>query len=158
MLFLLARIAEGRNDPELDHGLYGQSEGLVAPFMRQGFGAISVMLALARTSAQLDRLEDQARYAEEALRASRRSGYRFQIGRSLMECAQAAQEASDIDRACNLPTEAFEAFSDQRWRQLRMQCAHQFAELERLAGCPIEAARCRHEVDIAAAAREEASS
>jgi len=121
--FALARLAERNGDLELALSRYEEAGRVNVPFSNDGFGGISVLIAQARVLARLGRAEESARYAETAIRRGRETGYKFQVGRSLIELGRTAWAMGTLDSAKGYLSEAFTTVARIRWHELQAACA-----------------------------------
>jgi tetratricopeptide (TPR) repeat protein len=129
MLHLLARLAESRGELELALKQYQEAQRLNEPFTADAFGVLSSLICQARVTGRLGRTEDSMRLAEQALRLSRETGYRLQIGRSLLELARASRSVGDAASAKTRLEEAFALLNQRQWGDLQATCARMLSEL-----------------------------
>jgi len=148
IIFRLAQISEAEGKYELAFSQYLEAKRLNGPFAGNFFGAISVTLALARMSGQLGDRERRLELAREALKESRRTGYRYQIGRSLLESAKASHALCDPETAALSLAEAFRVLADRPWLRLQSECAELLVRIEAERGRTAEAARWQQELEI----------
>jgi DNA-binding SARP family transcriptional activator/predicted ATPase len=139
--FRLASLAESRGDLALALSLYETAQRLNEPYTRNAFGVISAILGRARATRKLGDVGGGRRLAEEALRLSRGSGYRFQIGRSLLELARAAHAEGDVRRAKSHTEEAFDLLASLRGRDVQADCATELVRIALDEGDPGSAER-----------------
>lgn len=128
-LHLLARLAEADKHYELALSRYEDAQRLNEPFTRGAFGVISTIIAQARMCSSMGRLRDSKRLSEEALRLSQESGYRFQIGRSLLELGRATRGLGQIQESKAHVEKAFSLLAQKRWVPLQVQSARILAEI-----------------------------
>ena len=121
--FALARLAEANGDLELALSRYEEAGRMNVPFSNDGFGGISVLIAQARVLAKLGRAEESARYASQAIRRGHETGYKFQIGRSLIELGRTARAMGALEDAKGYLSEAFATVAKIRWHELQAACA-----------------------------------
>ncbi|MFC2095095.1 BTAD domain-containing putative transcriptional regulator [Candidatus Bipolaricaulota bacterium] len=129
MVFRLARLEELRGDLELALVHYREAHKLSARYVRNTFGIISSILAQARVCGGLGEIDESRQLAERALQLSRRSGYRFQIGRSLLEAARATHASGESRLAVTYLEEAFSVLTQGRWADLQTACARMLVAL-----------------------------
>ncbi|MFC2077867.1 BTAD domain-containing putative transcriptional regulator [Candidatus Bipolaricaulota bacterium] len=128
-IFRLAQLAEARGNNELALTRYQEALRLNEPYTRDAFGVISVLLAQARVTGKLGDTKRSLKLAEQALALSRETGYKFQIGRSLIEMARAHRAAGETAPAKALLEESFAALAHIGWHDLQACSARLLAEI-----------------------------
>ena len=127
--FSLAQLAEERGDLELALSRYEAAERLNAPYTKDAFGVISILLARSRVNGRLGDAEASLHLAQQALVQSRGYGHRFQIGRSLTELARATRAVGDNTSARELLEESFDLLAPTRFHDLQARNARMLAEI-----------------------------
>jgi len=129
MQFRLAQIAESKSEFKLALERYHEAQRLYEPISKDPFGRISVLIAEARVLLNLGHAERSLEVADEATRKSWESGYKFQIGRSLVELARASRALGDLSSAKEHLKTAFSELANVRWHDLQAGCARLLVEI-----------------------------
>jgi tetratricopeptide (TPR) repeat protein len=129
VLLSLARMAETQGNLDLALTRYEESQRLSEPIAADIVGVIEAIAGQAWVTGRMGDAQASESLALEALRLSRGTGNRVQIGRALMALARARQMLRDTASAKELLEEAFAMLTHRQWSRLQARCAVSLLEL-----------------------------
>jgi DNA-binding SARP family transcriptional activator/predicted ATPase len=129
VLLSLARMAETQGNLDLALTRYEESQRLSEPIAADIVGVIEAIAGQAWVTGRMGDAQASESLALEALRLSRGTGNRVQIGRALMALARARQMLRDTASANELLEEAFAMLTHRQWSRLQARCALSLLEL-----------------------------